>query len=77
MQLRNEALSVSSRTYGHDFEEKLSQVFSICTFGVAPTPHGSLSLDVHETALNEDLRPQHFQDPDQMAITVEGNAVRY
>lgn len=76
MQLRNEALSISSRTDGHDFEEKISEVFRICTFGVAPTPHETLSLDVHQAALNQDSRPQDPQDPDQMAITVEGSAVR-
>lgn len=76
MQVRDEGVSLAIGTDGHDFEEKRSEVFRIGPFGVAPTPHQALSLDVHQTALNQDSRPQQAHDPDEMAITVERHAVR-
>jgi hypothetical protein len=76
VQLQNEALSITSGTDGHDFKEKISEAFAVGTFRIAPTPHETLSLDVHQTALNQDSGPHHPQDLDQMTITVEGSAVR-
>lgn len=61
---------------GHDFKEKTSQVLGVGTFGVAPTPHESLPLDMYQTALDQDSWPQHPQDAHQMEIAVDGSAVR-
>ena len=43
----------------------------IGTLGIAPTPTKALALDMDETALNQDRRPETPQDPDKVRIAVD------
>lgn len=42
----------------HDLEKYLPQFAGITASGVLSTPHESLALYVHQTALDDDIRPQ-------------------
>ncbi|HEV8341580.1 MAG TPA: hypothetical protein VGR30_04330 [Candidatus Binatia bacterium] len=57
MKLREEAIAIGKVVEGHELEKKGSKMFSVGAFGMLPAPTESLALDVHQTALNEDLRP--------------------
>ena len=57
MDLREKAITIGNGVEGHNLEEKGSKMFSIGAFGMLPTPAKSLALNVHQTTLNEDLRP--------------------
>ena len=61
---------------GHDLEKKSSQMFGVGAFRVAPTPHQSLSLDVDQTALYQNSRPQRAQGPHHMRIAIDGSTAR-
>jgi len=76
MQLRDKMFSIGSALDGHDLKEEGSEIFGIGAFGIAPTPHEPLSLDVNQATLNQDPRPQQSQDPHQMRITIDSSAYR-
>jgi hypothetical protein len=69
-------IAVIRRMKGHDFEEKSPEMFGVGAFGIASTPHQSLSLDVDQAALNQNSRPQRPQDPHHMEIAIDGSAAR-
>jgi hypothetical protein len=57
MNVGEEAIAIGNRMDGHDFKKKCSKVFSIGAFGMPPTPTQPLALDMHQAALNQNLRP--------------------
>lgn len=58
----------------HDLEKEASEVSSVGAFGMPPAPTQSLTLEVDQAALNEDLRPEEPEDPDQVRIAVYSSA---
>jgi hypothetical protein len=74
--LRDEMIPVRSRMDGHDLEKKSPEMFGVGAFRVASTPHQSLSLDVYQTALNQNSRPQTPQDPYHVKVAIDRSAAR-
>jgi len=69
-------IPIRSRMDGHDLEKKSPKMFGVGAFRVASTPHQSLSLDVYQTALNQNSRPQTPQDSHHMEVTIDRSAAR-
>jgi len=54
-------------------QKDFPQVFGIGSFGVSSAPTEALSLNVHQTTLNDDRWPKLAQCPGEMGITVDGS----
>src|SRR5918995_267199 len=75
-QLRGEMIPVRNCMNGHDLEKKSPKMFGVGAFRVASTPHQSLSLDVYQTALNQNSRPQRAQDPHHVKVAIDRSTAR-
>ena len=56
--------------------KRAPQMFGVGAFGVASTPHQSLSLNVYQTALNQNSRPQRPQDPHYVKVAIDRSTAR-
>jgi hypothetical protein len=74
LHLSDKALTVNVGVNRHDLEKDISQSFCIGTFWETTTPSQSLTLNVHETTLNEDSRPSISQGLDQVLIAINCGA---
>lgn len=61
---------------GADLQEKSAQVSGCSGLGIPPAPTKTLSLDVHQTTLSDDLGPKLAQGFDQMGVPVNRGSLR-
>lgn len=66
-----EPVTVLERPDSDDREEELPESFGIAAFRLEPAPHESLSLDMHEAALNTDGGPDFPESAEKGGITVD------
>jgi len=57
VKLSKKAIAIGSGMERHDLEKEASEVSGVGAFGMPPAPTQSLTLEVYQAALNEDLRP--------------------
>ncbi len=69
---------VTSRESGnrHDLKEYISQVLGVCPLRLPAAPHQALTLNVHQTALDDGSGVQALQGPYQVRISVAGDTFR-
>jgi hypothetical protein len=72
--LSDKVLTVDVGVNCGDLEKELSQSFCIGPFRKATTPTQTLPLNVHETTLNDDLRPHKPQRLDKVRIAINGGS---
>lgn len=65
-----EHVALLVRTDGRDVEKKFPEMFGIGTRGMATAPHEALTLDMDQTSLNEDRRPEGGQKTDHLGIAI-------
>jgi len=61
---------------GHYPEKEFTQAFGIGSLGVPPAPGESLPLNMHQTALKNNLGPPAMEQPVQMGVAVHRGALR-
>ena len=62
--------------YPGDPEEYLSQLACVKRLRRVPAPGQTLSLDMDQAALDDRIRPEHFEDPDHLSVSIYGETAR-
>jgi len=76
LEKREELVPVFCGADAGDFEKDLPKLPGVCGLGVAAAPGQSLPLDMDQTSLHHDIRPEFTENLHHLGITVDGEATR-